>query len=298
MWISLSQIGIGAIVTSVIVLLGSFFVKDNLNDKPPLGYIRNNKSYSVVVYGSSGAIGRSSVKEFAKSDLCHKIGAVVRTKNITQNGNHSDNNHNNDNKQKNILFADGLTDSQLDKIHIIQVNYDKLNESKYLKEFDNAVCALGTTIRTAGSSEKFREVDFTYVLNSANISLKNGVKHFSLVTSMGADHNSFLLYPKTKGQAEEECKKVGFDKLSIFRPALLLTSRNESRPFERLAQVVYPHFHWILNIFGLSKYKAVHVDRVAQAVRWNIEKQEEINKLEIFENGDILQLDVSKKKIK
>jgi len=205
--------------------------------------------------------------------------------------------HQLEDQQKNILFADGLTQTQLQKIHLIAVRYDKLNESeKLLSQFDHAICALGTTIRTAGSSEKFREVDFTYVLNSARLSHTNGVQHFSLVTSMGSDSNSSMLYPLTKGQAEEECKKVGFPKLSIFRPGLLLTPRNESRPFERLAQIVFPHFHWILNLVGLGKYKAVHVDRVAQAMRYNLEKEEidPIN-VEIFENGEILQLDVSKK---
>jgi len=288
MW---QNLGLGTLVASACVLLGSFFVKDNLPVKPPLGYVRNQKQYSAIVYGSSGAIGRSSVRELARSELCKRVGAVVRSKNQT----HSDEKKDNDSyEQKNILFAEGLTKTQLQKIQMIHVNYDKLSdESDKLTNFDNAICALGTTKRTAGSSEKFREVDLVYVSRSAAVSYKNGVRHFSLVTSMGSDVNSPLLYPQTKGEAEEECKKVGFNKLSIFRPGLLLTPRNESRPFERVAQVVFPHFHWLLNLVGLGKYRAVHVDRVAESMRWNIEK-DEVNpaKVEIFENGNILQLDV------
>jgi len=319
---NLQNLGLGALVTSAVVLFGSFFIKDNLPDRPPLGYVRNQKPYSAVVYGSSGAIGRSSVKELAKSDLCKRVGAVVRKNKdegkdekrglrLEQGGQEQGGQEQGgqeqgqgqgqgqgDLDQKNILFAEGLTKTQLQKIQLIHVNYDKISdESEKLNDFDNAICALGTTKRKAGSSEKFREVDLVYVLKSANISHKNGVRHFSLVTSMGADVNSSLLYPQTKGEAEEECKKVGFNKLSIFRPGLLITPRNESRPFERVAQIVFPHFHWLLNIVGLGKFRAVHVDRVAEAMRWNIEKEEvDVAKVETFENGDILQLDVSKKK--
>jgi len=304
MW---QNLGWTALVTSVIVLFGSFFLKDNLPDRPPSGYVRNQKPYSAVVYGSSGAVGRASVKELAKSDLCKRVGAVVREKKknnkVEENeekrsSTKKDDGDTDDEEQKSILFGEGLTKTQMQKISLIHVEYDKLNESqKLLSQFDHAVCALGTTIRTAGSSEKFRQVDLVYVLNSARVSHVNGVQHFSLITSMGSNVNSSMLYPQTKGEAEEECKKVGFQRLSIFRPGLLLTPRNESRPFERVAQAVFPHFHWLLNLIGMGKYKAVHVDRVAEAVRWNIEREElEPVKVELFENGEILQLDVSPKK--
>jgi len=218
MW---QNIGLTALVTSVIVLLGSFFIKDNLPDRPQPGYVRNQKSYSAVVYGSSGAVGRATVSELAKSELCKRVGAVVRGKkkgtDEIKNDKKQDNQSDDDEQQKNILFAEGLTKTQLQKISLIHVDYDKLSESqKSLSQFDHAVCALGTTIRTAGSSEKFRRVDLEYVVSSARVSHVNGVQHFSLVTSMGTNINSSMLYPQTKGEAEEECKKNRIPKFINF----------------------------------------------------------------------------------
>jgi oxidoreductase len=50
------------------------------------------------------------------------------------------------------------------------------------------------------------------------VAKKNGVKQFHLVSSAGADKNSFFLYPKTKGESEEEVTKLGFEKAALYRP--------------------------------------------------------------------------------
>jgi uncharacterized protein YbjT (DUF2867 family) len=41
-------------------------------------------------------------------------------------------------------------------------------------------------------------VDHDYVLNAASLAKDQGCKHFSLVSSMGADKNSSMLYTRTK----------------------------------------------------------------------------------------------------
>lgn len=41
-----------------------------------------------------------------------------------------------------------------------------------------------------------------------------------------SNKDSWFLYSKTKGQAEEAVTNLGFDRLSIYRPALLLCDRN------------------------------------------------------------------------
>jgi len=45
----------------------------------------------------------------------------------------------------------------------------------------------------------FKKVDYTYVLNAAQLMKAGGVQHFSLLTSKGANQKSWFLYPKTKG---------------------------------------------------------------------------------------------------
>ncbi|GFS26236.1 oxidoreductase HTATIP2 [Elysia marginata] len=100
------------------------------------------------------------------------------------------------------------------------VNFDKLEEehADLFTGLDVGFCCLGTTRGRAGK-EGFVKVDRDYVLATARASKAAGCQQFSLVSSTGADSNGMLLYTQTKGEAEEGTKKVGFDRLSIYRPA-------------------------------------------------------------------------------
>ncbi|CAG2204982.1 HTATIP2 [Mytilus edulis] len=112
------------------------------------------------------------------------------------------------------------------------VDFDRLTEHKdTFQDLDIGFCCLGTTKGKAGKAG-FIKVDHDYVVNSAEVAKSVGCKHFLLVSSYGAKKDSFFLYPKTKGEVEDELKAINFDNLSIFRPGLLLCDREESRPGE------------------------------------------------------------------
>jgi len=64
-------------------------------------------------------------------------------------------------------------------------------------------------------------------------------KHFNLVTSMGSNKNSFFLYPKTKGLAEDHIGELAYARYSIFRPAFLYCDRAEPRAMERVLHFVF-----------------------------------------------------------
>ena len=105
------------------------------------------------------------------------------------------------------------------------IDFDKIGEfSDSFQGFDVGYCCLGTTKGKAGK-EGFFKVDHDYVVESAKLAKEGGCKHFHLVTAQGANKNSWFLYPKTKGQAEAAVEDLGFDRLSIYRPALLLCDR-------------------------------------------------------------------------
>ncbi|KAK7098841.1 oxidoreductase HTATIP2-like [Littorina saxatilis] len=118
------------------------------------------------------------------------------------------------------------------------VDFDNLEASRdVFKGVDIGFCCLGTTKAKSGA-KGFVKVDNDYVLNSASIAKDEGCKHFSLVSSMGADKNSSFLYPRTKGQVEEALKVMHFDRLTIYRPAVLMCDREESRPAEAITRVL------------------------------------------------------------
>ena len=58
------------------------------------------------------------------------------------------------------------------------------------------------------------------------------------MTAQGSNSNSMFLYPKTKGEVENFVQDLGFSKLTIYQPGLLLCPREESRPGEFVFQKV------------------------------------------------------------
>lgn len=105
---------------------------------------------------------------------------------------------------------------------------------------DVAVCALGTTRARAGSAAAFRAVDHDAVLAFARAAKAAGVRHFILVSSVGANPKARLLYPRTKGEVERALAGMGFQRLDILQPGLLIGARAERRPVERFLQWAAP----------------------------------------------------------
>ena len=96
-------------------------------------------------------------------------------------------------------------------------------------------CALGTTIKAAGSKGKFERVDHDAIVDFAKIAKAHGAQSFTLVSSMGANASSIFFYNRIKGRTENDVTALGFRSLIIFRPALLIGPRHDFRMAERLA---------------------------------------------------------------
>lgn len=63
------------------------------------------------------------------------------------------------------------------------------------ENFDEIFCALGTTIKQAGSRKNFEKVDLTYSLEAAKWGKNSGVKRFILISAPGTDANSRNFLP-------------------------------------------------------------------------------------------------------
>lgn len=105
---------------------------------------------------------------------------------------------------------------------------------------DAAVCALGSTIRKAGSQGAFFQIDHDFVLRFAARCRELGARKFVVVSALGADAESKIFYNRVKGEAERDLALLGFESLVILRPSLLLGERDESRFAEKLAVRVTP----------------------------------------------------------
>lgn len=130
---------------------------------------------------------------------------------------------------------------------------------------DDIFCALGTTIKKAGSQAAFRKVDYDAIVNVARAGVEAGAKRFVLVSSIGADPKSGNFYLRVKGETEQTVAALPFEAVHIMRPSLLLGERQESRAGEGIARRTMPLLNGLL--FGpLRKFRAIPAQTVAGAM--------------------------------
>jgi uncharacterized protein YbjT (DUF2867 family) len=122
------------------------------------------------------------------------------------------------------------------KLRVVVADFDRLDRVQEELRGDHVFCALGTTIRKAGSQARFRVVDHDYPLRLAELTLSSGAQHFSIVSAMGASRSSPFFYSRVKGDVEAALRKMGWPSLAIFRPSVIAGERAESRPAERLGE--------------------------------------------------------------
>lgn len=109
----------------------------------------------------------------------------------------------------------------------------------------HAYSSLGTTIKVAGSKEKFYAIDHDLVIEFARWAKNIGASKFLYVSALGADSSSSVFYNKVKGETENDLKTIQFGYLGLFRPSLLLGNRNEFRFGELVATVVMKPLVWL-----------------------------------------------------
>lgn len=169
-------------------------------------------SHTCLLAGASGLVGRELLRTLLADRDTLRVHAVVRRR----------------------LRGLGAASDKLREWPV--AGFDALPDT--LPPADEAYCALGTTIAQAGSQAAFRAVDFDAVLAFARAAREAGVRHFGVVSALGADDRSRVFYNRVKGEAEEALVDLGFARLVIARPSLLLGDRaalgQRVRPLERL----------------------------------------------------------------
>jgi uncharacterized protein YbjT (DUF2867 family) len=189
---------------------------------------------TVMVIGASGLVG-SEICKLLAIDPDYKVLALVRkplpiaTQNIEQ-----------------LIY-----------------NFDLMPNFTF--KIDQVYCAIGTTLKQAGSKENQKKIDCEMPMLLAEKMKKAGAKRFMLVSSMGANANSSNFYLRTKGQLEEGLKKMSFDQLVIARPGMLVGQRSQPRFAERIGNAILNFLKPIMT-GALKKYRNVAAAQVAKAL--------------------------------
>jgi uncharacterized protein YbjT (DUF2867 family) len=187
-----------------------------------------------LIAGSTGLIGKSLLQKLLNDSSYHKVISIARRR---------------------LEFTHP-------KLHNIVSDFDSIAQSANELIADDVFCCLGTTMKKAGSKEKFWKVDHDYPLELARICKVNGSKRFMLVSALGADKNSSFYYNEVKGKVEEAIDALSYESYHIFRPSLLLGQRQENRPGEEAAKSFYKIFNFLIP----EKYKGIEGSKVAAAM--------------------------------
>lgn len=126
------------------------------------------------------------------------------------------------------------------KLDVWVLDFDRIGQIP-AEAVDEIYCGLGTTIKQAGSRERFLKVDVDYPTAVGQWGRRAGVPRFLLVSAPGANPHSQVFYLRAKGQAEQALKDCGYPVLDIFHPPLIAGERPDKRTGERLMIAVFRH---------------------------------------------------------
>lgn len=148
-----------------------------------------------------------------------------------------------------------------EKLFAPVVDFDCLPDANWWQA-DAILCALGTTMRKAGSRQAFRRIDHDYPLRVAELGKQHGVNVFVLNSALGANVQSLFFYNRVKGETERDLAALDFGSLTFVRPGLIGGLRAERRPVERMLQILFGAIAPVLP----PQYRINPAQKIAQAM--------------------------------
>ena len=190
-------------------------------------------SLTAVVLGATGLVGSELVRLLLASDEYARVVTVTR-------------------RPLNV---------KSEKLESCVVDFECLDDLADHVRGDVLFSCLGTTKKQAGSIAAQRVVDHDCQLQVARFAAANDVPHYCLVSSSGANPASASAYLKMKGELEQAVKQLGFKRISLFQPSLLLGEREHMRIGESLAAMILP---LLCRLPMLQSYRPIEGREVAE----------------------------------
>ncbi len=181
--------------------------------------------YRAIVLGATGAVGSALVEALLRSERC--AGVVTLGRRTSE------------------ALAARTRAAKLDA-RVVDLEALEAATRAAAVGCDVAFCALGIGQPSKVSEAEFRRVDLGYARAFASGARAAGVRHFSLLTSVGANHRSRIRYLRVKGEVEEAVKALGFPQTSLVRPSVLITPKARFGLEDHVLRVVMPLTSWAI----------------------------------------------------
>ena len=182
-------------------------------------------------------------------------------------------------KEDQKIYCLSRRKSEINSINIedIIIDFDNINNLS-LPKIDHIYLCLGYELRAwelismpERKKDPFYKVDYEYTLNIAKKAEEVGATSISLVSAVGANKNSESFYLKTKGDLEEEIKKLKFETINIFQPGHLAGRINwqKKKSDPRLDVFVFEIGSLFLDPFlvsRLKKFRSINANKLANFI--------------------------------
>ena len=188
---------------------------------------------TALVVGATGAVGREIVRGLCEDENYDKI----------------------------IVWARRELNFSHEKLETQIIDFDEIKDMPP-REIDEIFCALGTTMKQAGSRGQFYKVDVNYPVNIEKWGIASGARRFVLISAYGADERSRFFYLRAKGKAEKKIAALGFKSLQIARLPAIKSEREQVR----MGELFMVWLFGLLPKFILTNYCPMSAKDIAAAV--------------------------------
>ena len=209
---------------------------------------------TALVVGATGVVGCETLRGLCEDENYDKIIVWVR---------------------RELNFSHEKLETQI-------INFDEIKDMPP-REIDEIFCALGTTMKQAGSRGQFYKVDVSYPVNIAKWGIASGARRFALISSQGANERSRFFYLRAKGKAEKKIAALKYESVQIARLPAIKSEREQVRMGELFTIWLFG----LLPKFILTNYRPMSAKDIAAAVI--AAAQTEAKGVQIYHPKDFLQ---------
>ncbi len=194
-------------------------------------------SKSAIILGATGLTGSYILEELLNNDVYDKV----------------------------ISFSRNPLAIKHDKLKSIECDLLNLEEQKDAFKADDVYVCIGTTNNKTPNKKLYREIDFGIPVTAAQLCRENMIDNIAVMSSLGANANSTVFYPKTKGEMESSVLEMEIPNTFLLRPSMIMGPRKEKRFGETMGKMIAFIIGPLL-VGPLKKYKGIHAETIAKAM--------------------------------
>jgi oxidoreductase len=251
------------LVTIFAIIFGFiFFNSESSTLEEQIKYKMASKPLSAFVMGGTGTAGKGIIKALLENPSFEKVTIIGR---------------------RPLDLPSVIAHPNFSKFDQKSIDFE--NPASYadvFKGYDVGFCALG--IASVGlTNEAYYRITHDYVVDTAKKALEGGCRHYHFISGQSTSKTSWFYWARTKAQVEEEIAAMGFERVSIYRPAGIVKDKSEELTTAEKAGVCA---FKVLDPFGLISVDSLLLGKAIVNNTFRVVE----TKSEILNNADIIKI--------